>query len=179
MPVWVLACGEPVDQSSRSKNTVEYFSCFILQLCHELVLKSLRAALILRLSSHGGWFIAPPLIQLFFFTSLFITPIHKQSNSTHTVPVCHAVFWHFISCCCHCPTFPWLELISDGNYLTQLHIRSLLHWPSSSSDCKLWMMFFTFSHSQAFFQGKLKIKGNMGLAMKLQSLQLQPGKAKL
>ncbi|KAL2089935.1 hypothetical protein ACEWY4_014623 [Coilia grayii] len=31
----------------------------------------------------------------------------------------------------------------------------------------------------AFFQGKLKIKGNMGLAMKLQNLQLQPGKAKL
>lgn len=32
---------------------------------------------------------------------------------------------------------------------------------------------------QAFFQGKLKITGNMGLAMKLQNLQLQPGKAKL
>lgn len=31
----------------------------------------------------------------------------------------------------------------------------------------------------AFFQGKLKINGNMGLAMKLQSLQLQPVKAKL
>ena len=31
----------------------------------------------------------------------------------------------------------------------------------------------------AFFQGKLKIAGNMGLAMKLQNLQLQPGKAKL
>ncbi|XP_068395995.1 sterol carrier protein 2 [Eschrichtius robustus] len=31
----------------------------------------------------------------------------------------------------------------------------------------------------AFFQGKLKITGNMGLAMKLQNLQLQPGKAKL
>nr|KAF6445062.1 sterol carrier protein 2 [Molossus molossus] len=31
----------------------------------------------------------------------------------------------------------------------------------------------------AFFQGKLKVTGNMGLAMKLQSLQLQPGKAKL
>ena len=30
-----------------------------------------------------------------------------------------------------------------------------------------------------FFQGKLKINGNMGLAMKLQNLQLQPGKAKL
>lgn len=36
-----------------------------------------------------------------------------------------------------------------------------------------------FYHSQAFFQGKLKIAGNMGLAMKLQNLQLQPGKAKL
>ncbi|XP_072853732.2 sterol carrier protein 2 [Pogona vitticeps] len=31
----------------------------------------------------------------------------------------------------------------------------------------------------AFFQGKLKIAGNMGMAMKLQNLQLQPGKAKL
>ncbi|XP_014376404.1 non-specific lipid-transfer protein isoform X3 [Alligator sinensis] len=31
----------------------------------------------------------------------------------------------------------------------------------------------------AFFQGKLKVAGNMGLAMKLQNLQLQPGKAKL
>lgn len=31
----------------------------------------------------------------------------------------------------------------------------------------------------AFFQGKLKITGNMGLAMKLQNLTLQPGKAKL
>ncbi|KAM9796101.1 sterol carrier protein 2b isoform X1 [Syngnathus typhle] len=31
----------------------------------------------------------------------------------------------------------------------------------------------------AFFQGKLKITGNMGLAMKLRNLQLQPAKAKL
>uniref|UniRef100_A0AAY4DML9 SCP2 domain-containing protein n=1 Tax=Denticeps clupeoides TaxID=299321 RepID=A0AAY4DML9_9TELE len=31
----------------------------------------------------------------------------------------------------------------------------------------------------AFFQGKLKITGNMGMAMKLQNLQLQAGKAKL
>ncbi|KAM3839631.1 sterol carrier protein 2 [Vipera latastei] len=31
----------------------------------------------------------------------------------------------------------------------------------------------------AFFQGKLKISGNMGMAMKLQNLQLQPDKAKL
>jgi sterol carrier protein 2 len=32
---------------------------------------------------------------------------------------------------------------------------------------------------QAFFQGKLKISGNMGLAMKLNQLQLQAGKSKL
>uniref|UniRef100_A0A7N6B7H9 Sterol carrier protein 2 n=1 Tax=Anabas testudineus TaxID=64144 RepID=A0A7N6B7H9_ANATE len=31
----------------------------------------------------------------------------------------------------------------------------------------------------AFFKGKLKITGNMGMAMKLQSLQITPGKAKL
>ncbi|XP_007455507.1 PREDICTED: non-specific lipid-transfer protein-like [Lipotes vexillifer] len=31
----------------------------------------------------------------------------------------------------------------------------------------------------SFFQGKLKITGNMGLAAKLQNRQLQPGKAKL
>lgn len=32
---------------------------------------------------------------------------------------------------------------------------------------------------QAFFKGKLKITGNMGMAMKLQNLQVTPGKAKL
>ena len=32
---------------------------------------------------------------------------------------------------------------------------------------------------QAFFGGKLKISGNMGMAMKLQDLQVKPGKAKL
>lgn len=35
------------------------------------------------------------------------------------------------------------------------------------------------SSSQAFFQGKLKISGNMGMAMKLQNLQVKPAKAKL
>lgn len=38
---------------------------------------------------------------------------------------------------------------------------------------------YLFFGQQAFFQGKLKITGNMGMAMKLQNLQLQPGKAKL
>uniref|UniRef100_A0AAR2KK42 Sterol carrier protein 2 n=1 Tax=Pygocentrus nattereri TaxID=42514 RepID=A0AAR2KK42_PYGNA len=37
----------------------------------------------------------------------------------------------------------------------------------------------TISMADAFFQGKLKITGNMGMAMKLQNLQLTPGKAKL
>ena len=32
---------------------------------------------------------------------------------------------------------------------------------------------------QAFFKGKIKITGNMSMAMKLQSLQVTPGKAKL
>uniref|UniRef100_A0A8C2CN04 SCP2 domain-containing protein n=1 Tax=Cyprinus carpio TaxID=7962 RepID=A0A8C2CN04_CYPCA len=32
---------------------------------------------------------------------------------------------------------------------------------------------------KAFFQGKLKITGNMGIAMKLQNLQLTAGKTKL
>lgn len=46
------------------------------------------------------------------------------------------------------------------------------------------VFFFAFfdplnSSPQAFFQGKLKISGNMSLAMKLQNLQVAPGKAKL
>uniref|UniRef100_A0A8C4HBU0 Sterol carrier protein 2 n=1 Tax=Dicentrarchus labrax TaxID=13489 RepID=A0A8C4HBU0_DICLA len=36
-----------------------------------------------------------------------------------------------------------------------------------------------YSSWAAFFKGKLKISGNMGLAMKLQNLQVTPGKAKL
>lgn len=51
----------------------------------------------------------------------------------------------------------------------------LLRYPFQTVDCNV----LAHSNSQAFFQGKLKITGNMGLAMKLQSLQLHPGKAKL
>ncbi|XP_061681896.1 sterol carrier protein 2b isoform X2 [Syngnathoides biaculeatus] len=41
------------------------------------------------------------------------------------------------------------------------------------------MMTGKMNPQMAFFQGKLKITGNMGLAMKLQNLQLTPAKAKL
>ncbi|MGH0164789.1 UNVERIFIED_CONTAM: hypothetical protein FKN15_067703 [Acipenser sinensis] len=48
-----------------------------------------------------------------------------------------------------------------------------------SDDDLLALMTGKMNPQTAFFQGKLKIIGNMGMAMKLQSLQLQPGKAKL
>ncbi|XP_057697471.1 sterol carrier protein 2b [Corythoichthys intestinalis] len=48
----------------------------------------------------------------------------------------------------------------------------------SDSDL-LAMMTGKINPQTAFFQGKLKITGNMGLAMKLQKLQLQPAKSKL
>ncbi|KAK1165070.1 non-specific lipid-transfer protein [Acipenser oxyrinchus oxyrinchus] len=48
-----------------------------------------------------------------------------------------------------------------------------------SDDDLLALMTGKMNPQTAFFQGKLKITGNMGMAMKLQSLQLQPGKAKL
>lgn len=34
-------------------------------------------------------------------------------------------------------------------------------------------------HTQAFFEGKLKVTGNTALAMKLQTIVPRPGKAKL
>ncbi|XP_069794582.1 sterol carrier protein 2 isoform X1 [Narcine bancroftii] len=48
-----------------------------------------------------------------------------------------------------------------------------------SDDDLLALMTGKMNPQTAFFQGKLKIAGNMGMAMKLQNLQLQPGKAKL
>ena len=54
-----------------------------------------------------------------------------------------------------------------------------LEIPAISKQKKQIINVLFFFSSQAFFQGKLKINGNMGLAMKLQNLQLQPGKAKL
>merc|ERR1719244_723892 len=48
-----------------------------------------------------------------------------------------------------------------------------------SDDDLLSLMTGKMNPQTAFFQGKLKITGNMGLAMKLQSLQLKAGPAKL
>ncbi|XP_013918289.1 PREDICTED: non-specific lipid-transfer protein [Thamnophis sirtalis] len=48
-----------------------------------------------------------------------------------------------------------------------------------SDDDLLSLMTGKINPQTAFFQGKLKITGNMGMAMKLQNLQLQAGKAKL
>uniref|UniRef100_A0AAQ4QAT3 Sterol carrier protein 2 n=1 Tax=Gasterosteus aculeatus aculeatus TaxID=481459 RepID=A0AAQ4QAT3_GASAC len=59
--------------------------------------------------------------------------------------------------------------------------------PGKKADCTLTMsdqdllelMTGKLNPQMAFFKGKLKITGNMGLAMKLQNLQVTPGKAKL
>jgi len=50
---------------------------------------------------------------------------------------------------------------------------------SMDDDNLLALMSGQLNPQQAFFQGKLKIAGNMGLAMKLQQLQPKGGKAKL
>ncbi|CAF96357.1 unnamed protein product [Tetraodon nigroviridis] len=59
--------------------------------------------------------------------------------------------------------------------------------PDIKADCTLTMsdadllalMTGKLNAQTAFFQGKLKISGNMGMAMKLQNLQVKPAKAKL
>ncbi|KAM8839306.1 sterol carrier protein 2 [Synchiropus picturatus] len=64
---------------------------------------------------------------------------------------------------------------------------SLSNDPGKKADCTLTMsdedlldlMTGKLNAQMAFFKGKLKIAGNMGMAMKLQNLQLTPGKAKL
>ncbi|XP_056912126.1 sterol carrier protein 2 isoform X1 [Takifugu flavidus] len=59
--------------------------------------------------------------------------------------------------------------------------------PDKKADCTLTLsdadllalMTGKLNPQTAFFQGKLKISGNMGMAMKLQNLQVKPAKAKL
>ncbi|XP_022610680.1 non-specific lipid-transfer protein [Seriola dumerili] len=64
---------------------------------------------------------------------------------------------------------------------------SVTNDPDKKADCTLSMsdedlldlMTGKLNPQTAFFKGKLKITGNMGMAMKLQNLQVAPGKAKL
>ncbi|GAA6222502.1 non-specific lipid-transfer protein [Lates japonicus] len=64
---------------------------------------------------------------------------------------------------------------------------SVTNDPDKKADCTLSMcdedlldlMTGKLNPQTAFFKGKLKITGNMGMAMKLQNLQVTPGKAKL
>ncbi|XP_077580010.1 sterol carrier protein 2 [Stigmatopora nigra] len=74
----------------------------------------------------------------------------------------------------------WFVDVKNGN-------GSVTNESGTKADCTLTMsdqdlldlMTGKLNAQMAFFKGKLKITGNMGMAMKLQNLQVSPGKAKL
>lgn len=74
----------------------------------------------------------------------------------------------------------WIVDVKNGS-------GSVSNDPATKADCTLAasdgdlleLMTGKLNPQMAFFKGKLKITGNMGMAMKLQSLQISPGKAKL
>lgn len=74
----------------------------------------------------------------------------------------------------------WIVDVKNGN-------GSVTNDPGKKADCTLSMsdedvldlMTGKVNPQTAFFKGKLKVTGNMGMAMKLQNLQFAPGKAKL
>ncbi|KAE8291220.1 Non-specific lipid-transfer protein [Larimichthys crocea] len=74
----------------------------------------------------------------------------------------------------------WIVDVKNGK-------GSVTNDPGQKADCTLSMsdedllalMTGKLNAQMAFFKGKLKIAGNMGMAMKLQNLQITPGKAKL
>ncbi|CAN9503116.1 unnamed protein product [Ophioblennius macclurei] len=74
----------------------------------------------------------------------------------------------------------WIVDVKNGK-------GSVSNDPGKKADCTISMsdqdlpelMNGKLNPQTAFFKGKLKIAGNMGMAMKLQSLQVGPGKAKL
>ncbi|XP_072297263.1 sterol carrier protein 2 [Eucyclogobius newberryi] len=74
----------------------------------------------------------------------------------------------------------WIVDVKNGN-------GSVSNDPAIKADCTLAasdadlleLMTGQLNPQTAFFKGKLKITGNMGMAMKLQNLQIAPGKAKL
>ncbi|CAL9688965.1 unnamed protein product [Knipowitschia caucasica] len=74
----------------------------------------------------------------------------------------------------------WIVDVKNGS-------GSVCNDPAIKADCTLAasdadlleLMTGQLNPQMAFFKGKLKITGNMGMAMKLQNLQIAPGKAKL
>ncbi|XP_031610722.1 sterol carrier protein 2 [Oreochromis aureus] len=74
----------------------------------------------------------------------------------------------------------WIVDVKNGN-------GSVTNDPGKKADCTLSLsdedlpdlMTGKLNPQTAFFKGKLKVTGNMGMAMKLQNLQIAPGKAKL
>lgn len=74
----------------------------------------------------------------------------------------------------------WFVDVKNGNGCVHNDTAKKADCTISMSDTDLLaLMTGKMNPQTAFFQGKLKITGNMGLAMKLQNLQLQPSKAKL
>uniref|UniRef100_A0A4W5K897 Sterol carrier protein 2b n=1 Tax=Hucho hucho TaxID=62062 RepID=A0A4W5K897_9TELE len=74
----------------------------------------------------------------------------------------------------------WIVDVKNGKGCVHKDTTKKADCTISMSDADLLsLMTGKMNPQTAFFQGKLKITGNMGMAMKLQSLQLQPGKAKL
>ncbi|XP_018609031.1 sterol carrier protein 2 [Scleropages formosus] len=74
----------------------------------------------------------------------------------------------------------WVVDVKNGKGSVESNSAKKADCTVSMSDADLLaLMTGKMNPQTAFFQGKLKITGNMGLAMKLQNLQLQPGKAKL
>ncbi|XP_012677121.1 sterol carrier protein 2b isoform X1 [Clupea harengus] len=74
----------------------------------------------------------------------------------------------------------WIVDVKNGNGCVHNDTAKKADCTIAMSDTDLLaLMTGKMNPQTAFFQGKLKITGNMGMAMKLQTLQLQPGKAKL
>lgn len=74
----------------------------------------------------------------------------------------------------------WYVDVKNGNGCVHNDTAKKADCTISISDTDLLaLMTGKMNPQTAFFQGKFKITGNMGLAMKLQNLQLQPSKAKL
>ncbi|XP_062871530.1 sterol carrier protein 2b [Trichomycterus rosablanca] len=74
----------------------------------------------------------------------------------------------------------WIVNVRDGKGCVHNDASKKADCTISMTDSDLLaLMTGKMNPQTAFFQGKLKIIGNMGMAMKLQNLQLQPGKAKL